>query len=88
MLDEYKKKNCFLRFIYYLTKGYLLEIEFQNPKCLCEKVYKKFKQPIDLVHGKDIFNSMFCSTARTYSYKNNIVEYNCCQYEGRYFQHK
>lgn len=88
MLDEYRKRNWFSRFVYYLTKGYLLEVEFKHPKCLHEKVYRKSKQPIDLVHGKDIFNPMFCGDARTNSYKNDRVEYNCCQFEGRYFQHK
>lgn len=78
MLDEYRKKNWFSRFIYYLTKGYLFEIEFQHPKCLHEKVYRKAELPIDLIHGKDIFNSMFCSNARTDSQKNDIAKYNCC----------
>ena len=78
MLDEYRKKNWFSRFIYYLTKGYLFEKEFKHPKCLNEKVYRKAKPPIDLVYGKDMFNSMFCSNARTDSYTNDRVEYNCC----------
>ena len=78
MLAEYRKKNWFSKFVYNITKGYLLPIEYRYPHCLCEKVYRKSKQPIDLVHGEDIKKQMFCSDARTNSYKNDRVEYNCC----------